>query len=858
MAEVLQIYLPSGEGGAKQGVDDFLVAGNTEDDLLNLATTELREPPRDEEEDSTANIPYRAAPSGLIYEKPTQNGATPIPLTNFSARIVADVSEDDGAEVKRHFEIEARSGERHARFNVPAARFASMNWPTEHLGASAIVYPGIGTKDHARAAIQLLSVDVDERRIHTHTGWRLVDNMWVYLHGGGAIGPEGMLENIEVRLDGELSRYRLPAPPEGEILRAAVLSSLGTWGIGPDRLVIPQHAAAYRAAMAQTDFSVHVTGPTGEGKSELASLFGRHFGTGLDARHLFSWESTENALEAQTFALKDSLAIVDDFAPNGTSYDVQKWHKKADRFLRAKGNASGRARMAADLSMRTTKPPRALILSTGEDTPRGQSLRARMLVLEHGEGDVDWEKLTECQRDAEAGLYAQAMSGYVSWFAARYDEVRRRMPEEARELRDEASRAGQHRRTPVIAADLGLGLRYFLNYAEESGAVSADEAQELWERGWKAIREAAASQEAHQAVSEPAGRSIELLRSAISSGRAHIGSPDGGRPEENAGALGWRKTDSEYDDWRPQGDRIGWVDGEDLYLEPAASFRVVQSQAQGGEALAVSERTLRKRLSEKGFLLSTDKKRQTLTVRRTIEGVKDRSVLHLSLSSLFSDREKPDEPDDGSDRPHGKGDSGAALSSGSENQPIEPDDKPDASSGSEAVRQVAAHEPEDGKPFSEAENADDRRVRRVGKEDRAPSEDVGARAEEGPDIIRNLGVYQLVSTPDELIELVRELREVDTVAVDLETVGLNPATLKVRIISVTTEEGTWLVDCFAVDTSPLLPALTGKALIFHNALFDLTILVLMGLDLGRVGEVIDTLVMSRLVENKVSEIKEAV
>jgi ribonuclease D len=134
---------------------------------------------------------------------------------------------------------------------------------------------------------------------------------------------------------------------------------------------------------------------------------------------------------------------------------------------------------------------------------------------------------------------------------------------------------------------------------------------------------------------------------------------------------------------------------------------------------------------------------------------------------------------------------------------------------------------------------------------------VGARAEEGPGIIRDLGVYQLVSTPDELNELTRGLREVDTVAVDLETVGLNPATLKVRIISVTTEEGTWLVDCFALDPSPLLPALTGKTLIFHNASFDLTILVLMGLDLGRVGEVIDTLVMSRLVEKKVSEIKEA-
>jgi hypothetical protein len=617
VAVVRAIYLPPGEGGAKQGVDDFLVAGNTVDDLLSLATTELREPPPDEDEDLTANVPYRATPGGLIWDKPSQNGATPVPLTNFSARIVADVAEDDGAEVKRHFEIEARSGERHARFNVPAARFASMNWPTEHLGALALVYPGFGTKDHARAAIQLLSEEVEERRIYTHTGWREVDDVWVYLHGGGAIGPEGMLEDIEVRLDGELSRYRLPAPPVGETRKAAVQSSLGIWGIGPDRLVIPQHSAAYRAAMAQTDFSVHATGPTGQAKSELASLFGQHFGAGLDARHLTSWESTENALEALAFALKDSLAIVDDFAPNGPSYDVQRWHKKADRFLRAKGNASGRARMAADLTMRTTKPPRALILSTGEDTPRGQSLRARMLVLEHGKGDVVWEKLTECQRDAEEGLYAEAMAGFISWLASRYNEVLEQLPEEARKLRDEASRAGQHKRTAGIAADLGLGLRYFLTYAEEVGAVSAQEAQELWARGWKAIREAAASQEAHQAVSEPAGRFIELLRSAISSGRAHIGSTDGERPEENAGALGWRKTDSEYEDWRPQGDRIGWVYGEDLYLEPAATYRVVQSQAQGGEALAVGERTLRKRLKEKGFLLSTDKKRQTLTVRRT-------------------------------------------------------------------------------------------------------------------------------------------------------------------------------------------------------------------------------------------------
>ncbi len=43
-ADVKIIYLPSGEGGAKVGLDDFFAAGHTVDELLALATDKLREP----------------------------------------------------------------------------------------------------------------------------------------------------------------------------------------------------------------------------------------------------------------------------------------------------------------------------------------------------------------------------------------------------------------------------------------------------------------------------------------------------------------------------------------------------------------------------------------------------------------------------------------------------------------------------------------------------------------------------------------------------------------------------------------------------------------------------------------------
>src|SRR6476660_5674959 len=133
------IYLPSGPAGAKMGADDFLAAGGTVDDLLALATEELRPPPKDTDE---GGMPYLASDAGLFWRKPTRDGITLTPLTNFTARIVGDVAEDDGAEVRRAYQIEgAVKGRAPRTFTVPAAQFATMNWPTEHLGAPAILAP---------------------------------------------------------------------------------------------------------------------------------------------------------------------------------------------------------------------------------------------------------------------------------------------------------------------------------------------------------------------------------------------------------------------------------------------------------------------------------------------------------------------------------------------------------------------------------------------------------------------------------------------------------------------------------------------------------------------------------------------
>jgi hypothetical protein len=108
-------------------------------------------------------------------------------LTNFGAKIVSDITQDDGIETARAVEIEARLNGRTYRFCLPAVQFSQMSWPLEHLGAEAALQPGQGTKDRARHAIQLLSGRIRQHRVYTHTGWRQVESQAVYMdRRGGA------------------------------------------------------------------------------------------------------------------------------------------------------------------------------------------------------------------------------------------------------------------------------------------------------------------------------------------------------------------------------------------------------------------------------------------------------------------------------------------------------------------------------------------------------------------------------------------------------------------------------------------------------------------------------------------------
>jgi DNA polymerase-1 len=103
--------------------------------------------------------------------------------------------------------------------------------------------------------------------------------------------------------------------------------------------------------------------------------------------------------------------------------------------------------------------------------------------------------------------------------------------------------------------------------------------------------------------------------------------------------------------------------------------------------------------------------------------------------------------------------------------------------------------------------------------------------------------HQIVENGAQLLEVAAALSGVDQIGLDTETTGLNPRRDRLRLLSLSTPDHGYLIDCFRVDIRPLFPVLAAATLVGHNVSFDLQFLAQLGFSPGAVQ---DTLLMSRV------------
>jgi hypothetical protein len=637
-ADVSFIYLPPNSDGSKVGLDDFLAAGKTVTDLVQAARSEPLEP-QSEPGDSCE---YLVRDGRTYWRKfDAEGNAQEIELFDFTAFIDSEVVRDDGVERQRGLELTCTVRRQEMRCRIGASEFESMGWVIPNLGASAIVNPGLGTRDRARTAIQRLSNDIDQRVVYEHTGWRDIEGIGpCYLHVGGAVGAVGTVRELEVELPDALKHFVLPDPPTGPERIDAVQRLLRLSELAVPRVSYAVLALLARTPIGNSNAAMHISGTTGTFKTETAALVQRAWGTAMDAAHLpGSWSSTGNAVEALLFYAKDVLFTIDDFAPRGSAADIQRFHSLADRTFRSQSNRSARGRMKADGRLARLRAPRGVILSTGEEVPTGESLRARVLIVEISKGDVDVGQLTRCQADAGGGAYARALSAFIQWIASRRTELLALVAAREVQLRDLAAGDMQHRRTPGLVAQLLAGFEVFLTFATDIGAIDAAQAGALREECRKALLELGAEQAEQVACSEPTRAFFQLLGAALVSGEAHVRTVAGDAPPAKiAPHLGWKRDNRPAEGTlctaTPSSVLVGWCEGDDLYLDPTASFKAATKMSGETERLAISQRTLAKRLWERGLLVAREESIQRFTVRVVICGQR-RAVLHVRLASLL-------------------------------------------------------------------------------------------------------------------------------------------------------------------------------------------------------------------------------
>ncbi len=543
------------------------------------------------------------------------------PIANFAARIVREIVQTDGAEETRFFEVEGylKDGETLPTITVPADTFDKMEWVPTLWGSRPVIHVGRQNRDHASRCIRFLTEETlgkaPEVKRHAHTGWINHKGKAAYLHAGGAITADGHTDAIELTLDPPLNAFKLPKPPEGEVLAEAVRQALALPGFAVSpRVGWPLLLYTVGAIFGPAPFTLFLSGLTGERKTSLALVFQSFFGwQGKGGSHPpAGWESTANYLETLTYRAKDCLLLIDDFVPTDNRSNGDDHNRKSARLLRDQGNEVGRGRLRSDGSARPVRPPRGSLLVTGEDLPAGHSIRARCLVIPLA-GDVDLDGLTQAQKLAAAGVYAQAMAGFIQWSASRLREIKKRIEAKAIDLR---ARWQGHGRTNEALARLAAVAEIVMDFAKGCGAITDKEAAMYLDECMKAFDAIAQAQVEVQADQDPALLLYRMLYSMVTAEQARL---------EAGGKSVWDRLTEGLNTRVPL---IGWVTGDEILLEPDAAYNVLKDwYAKQGIHLPTS-RTFWRTCADKGIVVSSlEGSRRRFAVKRRVNGRQGRFIV---------------------------------------------------------------------------------------------------------------------------------------------------------------------------------------------------------------------------------------
>ncbi|HCQ6371093.1 TPA: DUF927 domain-containing protein [Clostridioides difficile] len=449
-------------------------------------------------------------------------------VSNFLVNIVNQHIINNKGKKTCNLEIEGinKKGELLRSVIIEANEVKNSNWIDSNWGFENQIFPNMQVK--FEKLLRHLSSNVEKIEKYGQTGFKKIDNKYVYIHGDGIIGDTSK----NLRLNNKIKNYKLIQDVSKE--RLANKISLNLLELINEEISYPLLSLVYLSPLVEIlnefgkvpSFAVWMYGETGSRKTSIAQVFLSHFGNFKNFLPA-TFNDTKTSLEVKANYVKDALFLVDDYKPAQTRKDKESQDEKAEEISRFYGDRISKGRSNVNLEIQKENDPKGMVLITGEGLISGHSSNARMIALELKRNMVDLNKLTKAQNDIE--ILSASMAGYIRWLLnyinnSQKSEKLKNLVENfeiyRKELQDKYKNA--HGRTIEAISWLKIGFSMMLDYFSENGLINRFEVQDYITSSEEIFENIIKKQIEIIEISNPVDKFINILRELINSNSINI------------------------------------------------------------------------------------------------------------------------------------------------------------------------------------------------------------------------------------------------------------------------------------------------------------------------------------------------
>ena len=289
----------------------------------------------------------------------------------------------------------------------------NVKWVNSKWGLDVIVYPRM--EKEFLLMIKEIAKDIENEIVVDAIGWNKENGKYSYLFSNETIGNE----KIKAEMDIHLTNYKLTSQ-NYKTLKDDCAKSLDMINIADKKISFVLLGLVYLSPLLEfiklstklPEFVVWLYGSTGSGKTTLARQVLAHFGDFKNSLPA-SFNDTYSSIELKAYRVKDALMVLDDYCPQASYKETQEISNKAEKIIRAVCDRVSRGRLNINLESQQQFIPRGMLLITGEMLISGHSTVERLIPLEINHNDINWDKMSESQKNTKA--LSRCMREYIKY-----------------------------------------------------------------------------------------------------------------------------------------------------------------------------------------------------------------------------------------------------------------------------------------------------------------------------------------------------------------------------------------------------------------------------------------------------------